>query len=561
MILLLLLLLLALFPAPCRAQGGVQTSSNQQIYKLYEEGRDQQIVERFPAAPANPPDVDFYRGLALARLGRLQDARAALLAGRRKAPHQERFWVEMAGVDFKLKAYNSVRKELQAALAIRPDDRYARNFLATLFFLENNLDAALENWNRIGQPRIRALTMDPPPRLRQELLARAIHISPVGILNLKDLRTTRALLDNLGIFPLYRFDLLPYSDNAYSLSFVSVQRNGWGSTWLAALLSVFRDLPTAIDPDYYNLRGEAINLRSQFRWDENKRRVFASISEPLGGDPAVRLDLHVDARNENWDLSNTFHSGSVPLSGLNMERIEFGPELRFVEGPRWKWQASALYNYRRFRNLANVPAGAQAFFSSGGSLEYSSRATYRLVDDPGRRFTLDTGAGAGFGRNFGRGLGAFESAQGSLAAHWFPLTSSDDYETTAQLRAGGAWGPVTLDQLYQLGIERDNDLWLRGIAGSQRGRKGNAPLGREFALANLETDKTLFDRTFWKVSIGPFFDFGRVADSSPYFGSQGWLWDPGLMLRLRVYNSVTLMISYGANLPAGTHAFYVTASR
>jgi len=35
----------------------------------------------------------------------------------------------------------------------------------------------------------------------------------------------------------------------------------------------------------------------------------------------------------------------------------------------------------------------------------------------------------------------------------------------AQIRAGATAGKASLDELFELGIERDNDLWLRGHAG------------------------------------------------------------------------------------------------
>jgi tetratricopeptide (TPR) repeat protein len=560
-VILLPLLLCFLLPAPAHAQGGAKPPSLQHVERLYAEGRDQELVDLVPASPEISADFDLYRGLALARLGRLEEAKAALAEGHAKAPRRERFLVEMAGVDFKRNDFGTAKNELQEALQLAPGDEYARNFLATLFFLEDNLDAALENWNKLGQPNITALKLDPEPRLRPELLQRAIRIPPVGTLRLGDLRTSRALLDNLDIFPLYRFDLLPSTAGAYAVGFRSIERNGWGASTMGALLSIFRGFPTSIYPEYYNLHGEAINLLSQFRWDENKRRVFASVSMPLDDNPRWRFSFQVDARNENWNLSDTFHGGTVPVSDLNMETIEAGPQLRSVESDRWAWQVGMVYAYRRFRNLANVPAGADEFFTGGGSLEYRSLVQYRLLDSAAHRLTINTTASASFGKNFARGLGGFGTTVGGLEVHWFPRTGGEDYETTAQFRVGRAWGAETLDQLFQLGIERDNNLWLRGIAGTSHGRKGNAPLGREYALWNLETDKIIFDHSLLTVKLGPFLDIGRSADSTGYFGSSGWLWDPGGILKLRVYNSITVIVSYGQNLPSGPHAFYVTASR
>ena len=148
--------------------------------------------------------------------------------------------------------------------------------------------------------------------------------------------------------------------------------------------------------------------------------------------------------------------------------------------------------------------------------------------------------------------------RGSLRAHWFPRSQGDDYEMQGQIRAGGTPGKATLDELFQLGIERDNDLWLRGHAGTFDGRKGAAPLGRRFFLANWDMDKNIYENGFFTVKLGPFLDSGAVADSSGLFGSRSWLWDSGAQCKVRVLGGLTIILSYGRDLRGGHDAFYGT---
>ena len=61
---------------------------------------------------------------------------------------------------------------------------------------------------------------------------------------------------------------------------------------------------------------------------------------------------------------------------------------------------------------------------------------------------------------------------------WLPTARGDDYETLARVRAGKTFGDLPFDELFMLGLERDNDLWLRGHIGTRDGRKGSAPLGQ-----------------------------------------------------------------------------------
>ncbi len=204
-------------------------------------------------------------------------------------------------------------------------------------------------------------------------------------------------------------------------------------------------------------------------------------------------------------------------------------------------------------------AAGKTFFTDGNSISYWGRVDRSLLRLPEHRFTID-GSGEGrVGREFATGFGSYGAVRGSLTAHWLPQASGDDYEMLARVRAGEAFGDIPFDELYQLGIERDNDLWLRGHAGTDDGRKGAAPLGRRYFLANWEVDKRVYSNGIFTVKLGPFVDNGAIADSSGLFGSQKWLWDTGAQCKIRVLSSVTVVLIYGRDLRGGKNVFYGTA--
>jgi hypothetical protein len=148
-----------------------------------------------------------------------------------------------------------------------------------------------------------------------------------------------------------------------------------------------------------------------------------------------------------------------------------------------------------------------------------------------------------------------------LDAHWLPRPQGDDFEMRMRVRAGATAGAVTFDELFQLGVERDNDLWLRGHAGTIGGRKGAAPLGRRYFLTNWETDKNIYGNGVFTLKVGPFLDTGWIADSSGLFGSQRWLWDTGAQCKVRVLGSVSIVLIYGRDLRGGRGTFYGTVVR
>jgi hypothetical protein len=517
---------------------------------------------RIAQGPANQPaDLDFLAGLALAKLQRWQESRAAFEAGHRKSPRQARFLVELAGVDYKLKDMRAAKRELRAALKLEPKDKYTLEFLGTLYFLDGNIEAALKYWNAVEKPRLRKVSVTPPPTLNPALLQNAIGFNAPQILTGDALLGAEARLDNLEIYPHRREDLAPAGDGNYDATFHMPERNLWGDTWWEGALTWLSGLPYAtVYPQVFNLGHEAVNVTSLLRWDSEKRRAFVDGSMPLLHQSKYRLHIYFDGRNENWNLTNTFFGGGPALSDLNVRRVAGGAELRSVMSGRWSWSTGVEIANRSFRNLTPEAAAAgKTFFTDGNSLSYWGRLDQSLLRLPEHRFTID-GSGEGrVGREFASGLGSYGAVRGSLTAHWLPQASGDDYEMLARVRAGEAFGDIPFDELYQLGIERDNDLWLRGHAGTDDGRKGAAPLGRRYFLANWEVDKRVYSNGIFTVKLGPFVDNGAIADSSGLFGSQKWLWDTGAQCKIRVLSSVTVVLIYGRDLRGGKNVFYGTA--
>jgi tetratricopeptide (TPR) repeat protein len=509
------------------------------------------------------PELDFLAGLALARLEKWDEAKAAFDVGFRKAPGDDRFLVELAGIAYKQKDFRTAKLNLHAALRLNPRDSYSREFLATIYFLEGNLDAALQHWNLLDRPRLRSVSYAPSLKLKESLRDRAVAFNAPQVLTIDALLTTQSRLNNLGLFSSRRMELSPVDSGNYDATLHLAERNGWGDSKVEGVVSLLSGLPySTIYPEFYNLGHDAVNLTSLARWDSEKRRISLSLSMPIYGDPGLRLRFYADARNENWNLSQTFLGTGTPLMDLNMRRAAAGVEVRSIMNGRTSWSAGAEVANRNFRNLSGLTLPAEhTFFTGATSVAGWLGIQQILLFAPERRFRLDSSAEAKAGREFADDLGPFATLRGSLRTDWLPRAKGDDFEMQAQIRAGATAGKATLDELFELGIERDNDLWLRGHAGTIDGRKGSAPLGRRFFLANWEIDKNLYQNGFFTVKLGPFLDSGAVADSSGLFGSRRWLWDAGAQCKVRVLGSLTVVFSYGRDLRAGRNVFYGTVLR
>ena len=519
---------------------------------------------RLTLGPADQsPELDFLRGMTFARLEKWDEAKLAFEAGARKSPHDSRFPVELAGVAYKQKDFRVAKEELQTALRVSPADAYANEFLATIYFLEGNLEAALEYWNREQKPRLRSVAFAPPLQLSEALRNRAMAFNAPQVLTGDALLTTESRLDNLGILSSRRIELTPADSGNYDLTLHVAEKNLWGGSKAEGIVSLLSGVPYAtVYPELYNLGHDAVNFTALARWDAQKRRLFAAVSMPVYGDPSLRLRFYADARNENWNLSQTFSGAVTPLSDLNLRRVAVGADFRTVVNGNWSWSTGAEVANRNFRNTNSAGFTVESpFFNGGKSLAGWIGAERTLLRVTERRLALDSSAEARAGREFATGLGPFVTTRGSLTARWLPRAKGDDYEMRAQIRVGATAGKVSLDELFQLGVERDNDLWLRGHRGTTDGRKGAAPLGRRYFLANWEMDKNIYGNGLFTVKLGPFLDHGGIADSSGLFGSQQWQWDSGLQCKVRIFSGVRVVFSYGRNLRGGKGVFYGTVLR
>lgn len=514
-----------------------------------------QIARVLSSVSHRTAEMDYYFGLALAHTGHADEAARALEAGGHLAPHDPRFPEELAGLAFERKNYPRAARMLRHAVHLAPHDEYANSFLATVYYLEGNLEAAIECWNRVGKPYVAGVSEQPQPQVSPALLDRAFAFSPAAILRVPQFYSTDARVRALGIFPQYHFDLDALPNGNFNVVFRSRELDGFGGgKWETAFL-VLRGLPfQQIDPAYYNFRRQAINFDSMFRWDAQKRRVSVLASGPFQNRASYRWNFGVDLRNENWALRNSFTGPAPVLASFNLRREAGGFDLASY-GSRIGWSLGAELSHRDFRNVAPGTILTAQMLSAGYELKQTARARAALFRAPGHRFTLFGAAGSQAARLWSQPKQSFEKLSGELAWHWFPQAQGDDYETIQSLRAGRAFGQPPFDELFILGLDQDNNLPLRAHIATRGGRKGSAPVGRDYFLENWETDKNLYSNGIVRVQLGPFLDIGHISDPGTALGSHKWLFDTGVEAKLSVLGTTVAFI-YGKNLRTGNNAFY-----
>jgi hypothetical protein len=554
----IVLIALLSWSAATFAQSAANPNTPARIHELFQEERWQDIANLRPALGISA-DTDFEYGIALSRIERWNDAKTAFRSGLRLSPRDPRFMVELAGVAFKQANYGEAESWLRRALHVSTKDSYTLDFLGTVFYLQGNIDAALKYWNRIGKPKIGPVEAQPNPKLNPILLDRAFAFSPASTLKLSDLRTTKARVQQLNVYSSFRFSLEAQPDNTFNVSFRGSERNGCaGNSW-ACLLVIFGDTPAqTLNFSYFNMGSKAINFASTFRWDGEKRRAGAQIEFPIAGNPKWQLQAGTDLRNENWALRQSF-SGPAPVFGaLNLKREVGFVRFNDVMSGTWQWFASTELSNRDYHSVFVASVFAPNVLSTGFQLKQSFGINGSIFRYPERRLSVDGTALLSVARLWSKPEQSYSQLQGAIRLHWFPQQTGEKYEITDDIRAGKTFGSPPFDEMFMLGVLGDTDLQMRAHIATRGGKKGSAPLGRNYFLSNFAALRDVSPISIVHIKVGPFVDTGDITDPLPQFGSHKWLWDAGLEAKLQAFG-VTVTLSYGRDLRSGRNAWVATS--
>ena len=553
-----------------------QAADDARIQHLFQQKNWDEVLRAAQSSPARSPDAQFDYGMALAHLGRLAEARTALIAGARQCPGQKRFPIELGGVAFEQKRNAEAAHWLRRGLRIDPTDAYANNFLGTVYFLSGNLDAALRYWNRVQKPEIAGLDFDPHLKVHRLLLDRAFAFSPAALLRESQLITTEARLDGLGIFPGYNLhlDAKPGAESAgqFDAVFRAQEQDGFGPSKAAALVSMLGGVPyQTVYPRYANIGRGAMNFDSLVRWDAQKRRAWGELSAPLQGRPEWRWQLGTDLRNENWALRQSFTGTAPVLGSFNLESEAVQGSLTSLRSGAVQWTLGAELSHRIFRDVESgsgsgsqtAPALTASLLTPGWELKPQASVKAGLLRLPQYRVTVTGGGSADFARLRSEPSHTSGGLQGWATARWLPgfggsSLEGDRWDLREELRAGKVFGSPPFDDLFVLGMDRDDtDLWMRGHIATRDGRKGSSPVGDGYLLANTDALRRVYSNGLLSIHVGPLLDVGKMAAPTLGLSSGEWLVDTGLEARLTVLHT-SVVFSWGRDLRAGKNAFWGT---
>jgi len=153
---------------------------------------------------------------------------------------------------------------------------------------------------------------------------------------------------------------------------------------------------------------------------------------------------------------------------------------------------------------------------------------------------------------------SYYQLQGSLRLHWFPQHTGEKYEVSHEVRVGKTFGTPPFDELFALGVLGDTDLEMRAHIATRDGKKGSAPLGRNYFLSNFAALRDVSPIAIAHIKVGPFVDTGNITDPLAQFGSHEWLWDTGFEAKLQAFG-FTVTLCYARDLRSGRNAYVATS--
>ncbi len=483
-------------------------------------------------------DAALARALSLASANKLNEAERILVEGRKAYPLDARFDVELAGIAWRNKQTERAKSFLRKGLRLDPSNAYANEFLGTAYLLDGNVFAALPYLNRLRRPVIGKVALAPDPPLRTEMIGRLVGVSTGQLLTTRRLSETERNLARLRMFPEPRFQLAPVG-SSYDLTVRAPVLSQPLSGVIGRVLPIVRGLPyQQVNFDWLNLQHRAISLTSQWRWDPDKRRIAVNYRVPS---IHSAYSLWTDLRDEEWNL---------PMrNDVGIRSAAVGGALEFELGNGLTWTPGIVLSRHTFRHGA---------FENATIAEIRNRFDLPRWRFAERRVTVDSSVTARAGRIFSGAGSRLVGAEFDTNLRWLPQAKDDVYQVSGRLRAAALSGDLPVDALYITAIERDTDLWLRGHAGTQNGRKGNAPMGSRFGVMQTEFTRRVLRIPFVRLDAGPFFDVGNVGGVAG-LGSRGFLYDTGLQANVSALGGFRFSFVYGRDLRGGHNVFYATA--
>jgi hypothetical protein len=446
-------------------------------------------------------------------------ARTLLMRATGECPRDAAAWRELAGVDALDGDWASAAGHAQRAIALAPEDGLAWKILATADYLRHDDLAALQAWNRAGEPAVTLIDVTGLDRTRYGVIADAIGVPLKSILTPEALRLAERRVRDVPAVTAARIAFHPVAGGGVQIdaSVLERDRAPWGyPAWLGTGFdaAVNRQLSAT----FSSLTGGGEAAGVTWRWWEHRPMVSGFFAAPaprsIGGGT-----LRLDASRETQAF------GTAALSQTR-SRV-----------------AMTLGNWLTGRTRVSASAGVDRWSDRAGDVTLSSAVEHRRWADRVR-----------FAATLMQALGSDPFTVAAAAAG--VRTNASDEGTILSGDVGYSLAsrasPVSVWPGADTGQARD--ILLRAHPLLDDGIVTGGVFGRRVSFANVEAQR-------WRrlrrapVRIAPAFFVDAARATSGFEGTKAnWQVDAGAGVRLALPGAGTLRVDLAHGLRDGRTA-------
>jgi hypothetical protein len=431
-------------------------------------------------------------------------------------------WREMAGLHALAAEWSAAAADARRALSRDATDALAARILATALFLEDDVDGALDAWNRVGEPIIDLINVTGLERTRYAVAAHVMRLETQTMLPRSDLIAARRRFAELPAAQVTRLTMRPGENGRAQVDASIIER---------PLVPISPIALTAVGLRALTDREAMITIASPsgggetwtgtWRWWERRPKVALSFDSvaPFGGLWGVNL----------FGERQTYESHGT-VSEESRVRGEFHVSDWTARGLRWE----ATAGIDRFADPANTERRA---LSLGGAVQ-GRLASDRAV------FEMRAATWVGQLRTW---TVAFRSEWRSKTRHEGSVWLARAQENFVGMDAPLALWPGAGTGQGREGLLRAHPLIDNGII-------GDATFGRHVIDGGVEGRQWMQPaRKAVRVAPAVFVDVARAYDAlDPQ--NERWHTDVGAGLRLAIPGSGVLRIDVAHGLADGRTA-------
>jgi hypothetical protein len=240
-------------------------------------------------------DERVRAGVAQAQAGELDEAERTLTAALScPGPAALR---ELAGVRLLQRRWDDVAQLSAQAVVLEPSDDYSWKLLGTSRFVLNQPLAALEAWNRVGEPRLDLVRVSGLERTRQRPVERMLGVRESQVISVDTFRRAERALRELPAARSTRLELVPVGEGLAELHATIVERgrapaDAWSWAAIGARAAIARTVGVTLG----SLSGGGESLSVDWRFWPGRPRIAAAVRAPAAWPGTWGTDVFAEAQ-------------------------------------------------------------------------------------------------------------------------------------------------------------------------------------------------------------------------------------------------------------------------